>query len=325
MMRAAPKLLALTLAGASADEFCPSAQDLGFDYNGGSQIYDQGWTIRGGARVHTTNAYNLLGGSLEFDYDVSGGHPGINNNLYTISPDLNGGAYTSMNQYCDGQAPDGKYCMELDVIESNGNCGGATTLHTKQGGGGGCDKGGCQALYHYSGKTKMHVRTEYDNSGVMTTYVNGQKVGGYEQMHPSPGGDDSRIISDTMRRSGVVLMSSQWEGWVPLDDCGKGGDLGSAAFSVSNLRIRGAVVSGPAPRRCSGSSPSPPPPPPGGGGQCPGNQGQCGCSWTQDGANCNTDDSSECWCRCCCEHHGNSCNWHGLEATATDNFTAIAV
>jgi len=236
--------------------YCPSSQDLGFDYNsGGGSIRDQGWTIRGGARVHTNAAYNLLGGGVEFDYDVSGGHTGQNNNVYTISPDLHGGAYSSKDQYCDGQAPDGKFCIELDIIESNGNCGGATTWHTVQGKPGGCDGNGCQALYPYNGQTKMHVRTDFDNSGVMTTHV-GDRVVGYAQMNPHPTGSVTATVQSVMRSVGVVFQSSQWTGWCPTCNGGTGGDLGSAVFSVSNLRIRGSIVSGPEPRRCSGLSPT---------------------------------------------------------------------
>jgi len=288
--------------------YCPSSQDIGFDYNGGSSIFDQGWTIRGGARVHTNAAYNLLGGGVEFDYDVTGGHTGQNNNLYTISPDLHGGAYSGMNDYCDGQAPNGKFCMELDIIESNGNCGGAVTWHTVPGHPGGCDGDGCQALFPYNGKTKMHVRAEFDNSGVSTVYV-GDDVVGFEQMNPHPTGSDAATVQSVMKSVGVVFASSQWTGWCPTCNGGTGGDLESAVFSVSNLRITGSIVSGPEPRRCSDqppppSSPTPTPTPPSSPtptppSSCPGSTSECDCSWTAGCANCGHDDGGSCYQPCC--------------------------
>lgn len=44
-------------------------------------------------------------------------------------------------------------------------------------------------------------------------------------------------------------------------------------------------------------------------GSCPG-QGNCDCSWIAGGANCQQDDGSECFCRCCCEHRGGQCKWN---------------
>jgi len=249
---------------AALSEYCPAAKDLGFDYTSNPSvqtIHDQGWDITGGARVHSTAAFNLLGGSVEFDYDATGGHEGVNNNFYTISPDLKGGAYTEMGQYCDAQKEGAEWCMELDIIEANGNCGGATTLHTYSGSGWPkCDNGGCQALYNFHGKTKMHIKTEYDTSGVMTVYIDGKAIG-YDQMSPKPDGSANSVIAETMKRVGVVFQSSQWGGWVPEVRCGGGGDEASAHFSLSNLRIKGSVVSGPEPQKCSGPSPSPTPAP----------------------------------------------------------------
>merc|ERR1712232_1409647 len=64
-----------------------------------------------------------------------------------------------------------------DWIESNGNCGGATTLHTKQGNGpDGCTAWGCRASYHYNGKSSFHVRIEYGKDGSWTTIRDGQVI-----------------------------------------------------------------------------------------------------------------------------------------------------
>merc|ERR1712194_170687 len=94
----------------------------------GVQLQDQGWHVNGNAGAATKAAFNLLGGSVEFDIDFSGVQRGVNANIYTISPSIGGGGYQASN-YCDdgGSKP---FCLEVDWIESNGACGGATTLHT---------------------------------------------------------------------------------------------------------------------------------------------------------------------------------------------------
>ena len=43
---------------------------------------------------------------------------------------------------------------------------------------------------------------------------------------------------------------------------------------------------------------------------CPSDTSGCGCDWTDNGAKCNTDDGSECYCKCCCQHTG-QCAWQG--------------
>jgi broad specificity polyphosphatase/5'/3'-nucleotidase SurE len=53
---------------------------------GSANLYDGGWSVHGGGAGATKAAFNLLGGSVEFDLDVSGVHPGVNANIYTISP-----------------------------------------------------------------------------------------------------------------------------------------------------------------------------------------------------------------------------------------------
>merc|ERR1712232_1046451 len=57
--------------------------------------------------------------------------------------------------------------------------------------------------------------------------------------------------------------SSEWEGWVPVSDCGTSGNHPGSHFSVSNLRIKGSVVQGPEPRKCAPApTPAPTPSPP---------------------------------------------------------------
>merc|ERR1712151_212851 len=88
------------------------------------------------------------------------------------------------------------------------------------------------------GGNQIHVKATWDASGNnLDIDVNGH--------HWSGNG-----MADVMRQHGAVLYSSQWTGWVP-GNCGGDGNLDASSFSVSNLRIKGAVVNGPQPRLCS--------------------------------------------------------------------------
>lgn len=232
------------------DVFCPSANDLTVAY-GKPDIQNQGWGINGGGAAATKSSFNLNGGYVEYDIDFSGVPTGVNANIYTISPKgLGSSGYNNDANYCDGADNDKPWCLEVDWIESNGNCGGATTLHTVQGpGSNGCTSWGCRQSYHYNGKTSFHMRIEYGQDGSWTTLRDGQNIGA---LSPSPSGSDWEVIKNFHESYGAVIYSSQWTGWVPVDDCGTNpGDLNSARFRVSNLKIAGSVVQGPIPTKCS--------------------------------------------------------------------------
>merc|ERR1712151_971482 len=86
-------------------------------------------------------------------------------------------------------------------------------------------------------------------------------------LSPAPGGFDWGVIKSSYESKGAVIYSSEWEGWVPVEDCGTHGNLGGSHFSISNLRIKGSIVQGPNPTRCAPAPapptpPSPPSPPP---------------------------------------------------------------
>merc|ERR1712151_844942 len=81
-------------------------------------------------------------------------------------------------------------------------------------------------------------------------------------LSPSPGGFDWGVIRSTYESRGAVIYSSEWEGWVPVEDCGTHGNLGGSHFSISNLRIKGSIVQGPNPTRCAPAPPPPTPPSP---------------------------------------------------------------
>merc|ERR1719454_997939 len=110
-----------------AELYCPDAGDLSVAYGGGTQIQDGGWSIQGDSGAATKAAFNLLGGYVEFDFDVSGANTGVIPNIYTISPSF-GREFVKDNNYCDMGQNDSPDCLEIDWIESNGGCGGATTL-----------------------------------------------------------------------------------------------------------------------------------------------------------------------------------------------------
>merc|ERR1711998_377734 len=124
----------------------------------------------GDGRVSTKTTFHTLGGYVEFDMDVSGAHCGVNTNIYTISPE---GDFCGKDCYCDIQDNGSPQCMELDIIEANGNCKFASTWHTIHNGfqGGGCDEGGCA----YDGdlhSAQFQMKSTWDADGMWLTYMN---------------------------------------------------------------------------------------------------------------------------------------------------------
>jgi len=201
-----------------------------------------GWTIHGGGGVHSKVTWNLNGGFVEFDMDTSNAKGGVNTNLYTTSPDQVQGTND-----CDIQGQGKPSCMEMDIIEMNGNCLGQTTVHTWPNHNGDCDRDGCAATKRVSGK--FHVKAEFSTDGWMTVQFNGQKNDGY---NPSPSAACKANVVENMNTHGAQIQSSQWVGWVPGgNQCPGGGDLGGSSFTVSNLVVKGTVVQGPEPKKCS--------------------------------------------------------------------------
>lgn len=161
----------LLAALATGDYYCPSTNDFVVAYYTNAstnQAFDGGWMNKGGGAMSTKCSFNLLGGFVEFDIDVSGVKTGVNANIYSISPTFQSSEFDSKSDYCDGAATGSKpWCAEVDWIESNGNCGGQTTLHTVQGpGSNGCTAWGCEASYHYNGHAKFHMRVQFDLNGL---------------------------------------------------------------------------------------------------------------------------------------------------------------
>lgn len=213
--------------------------------------------MQGGGAVATKASFNMLGGGAEFDIDFSGVQRGVNANIYTVSPTF-GGSFTQ-SSYCDGSPgmiDKGKWCMEVDWIESNGNCGAATTLHTKnqKTGNDGCTAWGCRASYTFNGKASFHMRIEYGTDGTWTTIRDGQTINA-GMMSPRPSQESWNVLKSTYESKGGVLYSSEWVGWVPeTGPCG--GNAGNSAqdashFTVSNLKVTGSIAQGPQARKCS--------------------------------------------------------------------------
>jgi hypothetical protein len=226
----------------SMDTYCPTARDFGSD--GNVQWHGNGWTIYGGGGVHSKTTWNLNGGYIEFDMDTSGANAAVNTNLYTTSPER--GQLSGSND-CDIQGQGKPSCMEMDIVEMNGNCAAQTTVHTWPNFNGDCDRGGCWSGIRIGGK--FHVKAEFSPGGWMTVSFNGQKN---EHYQPSPSKDSQNYAAQTMQRLGAQIQSSQWVGWVPDgNSCPAGGDLGSSHFSIENLVVRGSVVQGQQPSRCA--------------------------------------------------------------------------
>eukprot|EP00040_Diaphanoeca_grandis_P028196 m.162243 g.162243 ORF g.162243 m.162243 type:complete len:328 (-) comp31269_c2_seq2:27-1010(-) len=254
----------LLAVGVNGD-YCPSENDLTIAYTtptSKNQLNNGGWMNKGGGGVATKSSFNLLGGSVDFDIDVSQVKVGVNANIYTISPEFKQ-PYFNKSFYCDGAATGDNWCTEVDWIESNGNCGGQTTLHTVEGPGTtGCTAWGCANSYHYNGTASFHMRIEYDLDGKWTTVRNGETIYG-GNMNPQPRDVDWATLKEFYTTKGAVIYSTIWTGWVPVSDCGtQPGDLDNSFFTISNLRINGTVVQGPIPTQCGGPSPGPSPPPP---------------------------------------------------------------
>ena len=227
--------------------YCPSVKDIVVGY-GNAKLYDQGWLNKGGGSAATKASFNLLGGYVEFDIDFTNTQEGINGNIYTISPfNIPSSGFTQKN-YCDGAKKGSNWCVEIDWIESNGNCGGATTLHTIEGPGSGCTAWGCSSKYKYNGKPSFHMKISYSLDGNVNVYRDNQLVQPY---NPQPKPNELVVLVEQYKKYGAVIYSSLWKGWVPMENsCASNGDLPSSSFEVKNLKINGILVQGPEPSLC---------------------------------------------------------------------------
>lgn len=255
--------------------YCPSAQDLTVAYAAPRKptIRDRGWTFRGGGGVATKSSFNLLGGYVEYDLDLSETAAGVNANIYSISPKSFARASfnKSAGDYCDGGGKEygPGYCLEVDWVESNGRCGGASALHAVPGRSSsrvplGCNAAGCRLEYVYNSTPAgvVHMRVEYDQQGHWTQIVEGKAIAPSEWV-PLPNASDWSVVHESYSKFGAVVYSSHWMGWAPCpapcgcNNCSANPQnctdiLASSLYSVHNLEIYGTVMQGPTPTTCRG-------------------------------------------------------------------------
>jgi len=240
--------------------YCPGPNDWVIAYGENVNLQNGGFIVQGNGGAATKATFNLLNGYVEFDVDVSNSQAGVNANLYAIAPSGLGpeGWYDNDNQYCDGAINDRPNCIELDWFESNGNCAGASTLHTVMGEGNTapCTSWGCRAHWTYNGNTKFHMKVTYGGDGSQTVMVDGAVLGGFD---PNPVAEDWAIIKGEQQSKGLLIYGSEWTGWVPEEWCGTAGCLECSSYSISNLQVHGTVVQGPEPTKCGGPDPVPVP------------------------------------------------------------------
>jgi len=222
--------------------YCPTYGD--FTSDGGATLWKNGWRIANGGGVHGKTSYNLLNGGISFDMDLENAQPQVNTNLYLISPRLDD--WRVFTHYCDIQPGPYESCMELDIIENNGNCRAQATVHTLAAHQWGeCDQGGCWDGWRLP-SPKIHVVATFDEDGTMTVNINNEF-----NSTPELTWSAKETIVKKMREYGAKIESSQWVGWVPAQNqCPYGGNLQGSSFSVNNVRIHGRWVWGPKPTQC---------------------------------------------------------------------------
>jgi hypothetical protein len=159
--------------------YCPAAKDLAIAYGDQVKLKAQGWMVQGDGGASTKASFNLAGGFVEFDLDVSQAKTGVIPNVYSIFPEnIAATGFQHDSHYCDADEGAATWCVEHDWIESNGQCGGATALHSVPGiGPESCNSWGCLTTYKYEGGSKFHMRIEYDKSGQFTVMRDCQRLG----------------------------------------------------------------------------------------------------------------------------------------------------
>jgi hypothetical protein len=251
------------LVGVSTDLFCPNAVDMiNEDPNATVTFADGGWTIKGGHRIGSKSAWNLLGGFMEFHVDLSEVMPGVNANFYTMSPH-----FTPLGEpvYCIGRT-ELVNCMEMDIFESNGQCAIGAAIHTYASGNDVCGSDGCVSTMMLDPSiqiNKVHIKAMFSHEGNMTVAVNGKLMGtlmgtDWQTGKPRyPSAASNRRVVENMKTLGAVIESSLWESaWVEQNACPKpSGDgwvsLARSNLTISNVKVMGSVVQGPTPTRCA--------------------------------------------------------------------------
>ena len=97
------------------------------DY-GNVTIGNNGLSISGGGRASSEYSWNLLGGSISFDVNLSNVNDLVNATGYLVFP------HNKDSYYCDitypAYGPPCSSCLEIDILETNGKNAISTTWHT---------------------------------------------------------------------------------------------------------------------------------------------------------------------------------------------------
>jgi len=224
--------------------YCPKPNiDVMKDGSGNVEFENNGWTLQGYGRVRGKTSFNLLGGMISFKMHIEGVQPAVNTNFYTVSPRIDDPSV--FDSYCDIQEGSWESCMELDIVENNGNCKAQTTVHTVPlWGNPDCDRGGCAVQGNLWSGT-FDVVAHWAEDGTMTVTMNDN------HFNPPMTWKAKEILRDTMKTRGALLVSSQWTGWVPCDNCCPGGgNLAASTFAISDVEIQGRYVHGAEPTEC---------------------------------------------------------------------------
>ena len=152
-------------------------------------INDSEVIIKGRGRVFSTDSYNLLGGSISYDIDLSKIKDDVNGSGYLIYPKV---SKSDSFKYCDASYSKAQqFCFETDLSETNGPNAIATTWHSinndyKNGSPGyfpkpcvkgsnncGCNQTGCYQKYYFNkawyDKGECNFKGALDASEIINT------------------------------------------------------------------------------------------------------------------------------------------------------------
>jgi len=152
----------------------------------------------------------MLDGYISFFMNLKDTADSINTNFYLSSiSEPNQGSST----YCDIQLNPG--CMELDIIENNGRCSLASTIHNLPNDGTpnnqNCDRWAYVSSLRLPSNDNMTfaVVASFGEDGSITVEVDGQSS---DSFNPFPSSDSNEVVVENMKSVGAVIESSQWFG-----------------------------------------------------------------------------------------------------------------